>query len=346
MDILLILVVATVAVVLIFDYTNGFHDASNMIATVVASRAMTPIQAVILVGAFHFIGPVLGGTAVANTIGKFVDVSALDSLASMTIILCGLAGAIGWNLLTWWFGIPSSSSHALVGGLTGAVVAAAGPGYVVWGFSQIADGHLTGVTKVLLSLIISPIIGFWMGFGIHRVMGFLVQGARPILNKYLRQFQWLSSAVLSFAHGANDAQKSMGIITMVLLLGGFIEEFRVQLWVIIACATMITLGTITGGWRIVRTVGFGIYKVRPLHAVDAQLTSGAVILAASVVGAPVSTTHVVSSSIMGIGASERPKAVRWNTAKEIVSTWVVTIPGSALMAVITYLVVHVATGVA
>jgi PiT family inorganic phosphate transporter len=264
----------------------------------------------------------------------------------MTIILCGLAGAIGWNLLTWWFGIPSSSSHALVGGLTGAVVAAAGPGYVVWGFSQIADGHLTGVTKVLLSLIISPIIGFWMGFGIHRVMGFLVQGARPILNKYLRQFQWLSSAVLSFAHGANDAQKSMGIITMVLLLGGFIEEFRVQLWVIIACATMITLGTITGGWRIVRTVGFGIYKVRPLHAVDAQLTSGAVIFAASVVGAPVSTTHVVSSSIMGIGASERPKAVRWNTAKEIVSTWVVTIPGSALMAVLTYLVVHVATGVA
>jgi PiT family inorganic phosphate transporter len=177
-------------------------------------------------------------------------------------------------------------------------------------------------------------------------MGFLVQGARPILNKYLRQFQWLSSAVLSFAHGANDAQKSMGIITMVLLLGGFIEEFRVQLWVILACATMITLGTVTGGWRIVRTVGFGIYKVRPLHAVDAQLTSGAVIFAASVVGAPVSTTHVVSSSIMGIGASERPKAVRWNTAKEIVSTWIVTIPGSALMAVLTYLLVHMATGVA
>ncbi|MEN8802373.1 MAG: inorganic phosphate transporter [Thiogranum sp.] len=346
MDILLILVVVTVTIVLVFDYTNGFHDASNMIATVVASRAMTPIQAVILVGAFHFIGPVLGGTAVANTIGKFVDVSALDPLASMTIILCGIVGAIGWNLLTWWFGIPSSSSHALVGGLIGAVVVAAGPGYVVWGFAQVAEGHITGVTKVLLSLIISPIIGFWAGYGIHRLMRFLLRGARPILNKYLRQFQWFSSAVLSFSHGANDAQKSMGIITMVLLLGGFIDEFHVELWVILSCAAMITLGTISGGWRIVRTVGFGIYKVRPLHAVDAQLTSGAVIFGASVIGAPVSTTHVVSSSIMGIGASERPKAVRWNKAKEIVSTWLVTIPGSAFMAVLTYLVVHVTIGVA
>jgi PiT family inorganic phosphate transporter len=346
MDILLILVVATVAIVLVFDYTNGFHDASNMIATVVASRAMTPIQAVILVGAFHFIGPVLGGTAVANTIGKFVDVSALDPLASLTIILCGLVGAIGWNLLTWWYGIPSSSSHALVGGLIGAVVVATGPGYVVWGFGQVAEGHLTGVTKVLLSLIISPIIGFWIGFAIHRLMGLLVQGARPALNRSLRRFQWLSSAALSFSHGANDAQKSMGIITMVLILGGFIDEFQVQLWVILACAAMITLGTISGGWRIVRTVGFGIYKVRPLHAVNAQLTSGAVIFAASVVGAPVSTTHVVSSSIMGIGASERPKAVRWNKAKEILMTWVVTIPGSAIMAVATYLVVRAATAIA
>jgi PiT family inorganic phosphate transporter len=246
--------ISTITVVLIFDYTNGFHDASNMIATVVASRAMTPIQAVIVVGAFHFIGPILGGTAVANTIGKFVDVSMLDSLASMTIILCGLAGAIGWNVLTWYFGIPSSSSHALVGGLTGAVVVAAGPGHVVWGFGELANGHLTGVTKVLLALIISPVIGFWVGFGIHRLMVFLLQGARPVLNKYLRKFQWLSCAMLSFSHGANDAQKSMGIITMVLLLGGFIDEFRVETWVIISCALMITLGTITGGWRIVRTV--------------------------------------------------------------------------------------------
>ncbi len=344
MDTVLLLAIISVIVILLFDVTNGFHDASNMIATVVASRAMTPTQAVLLVGTFHFIGPLLGGTAVANTIGKFVDVSSLETVSSLVIILCGLGGAIFWNMLTWWLGIPSSSSHALVGGLVGAVVVAAGPEHVVWGFAQLGHGEVTGVTKVLLALVLSPLVGFWAGFGIQRLMGFLLQGAKPSLNNRLRQVQWVSAAGLSFSHGANDAQKSMGIITMVLLLGGYITEFVVPMWVILACATMITLGTMMGGWRIVRTVGFGIYKVRPLHAVDAQLTSAAVIFGASVVGAPVSTTHVVSSSIMGIGASERPKAVRWGKAQEIISTWIITIPGSALAAVLLYGVVHLVTG--
>lgn len=345
MDTVLLLAIVSVIVILLFDVTNGFHDASNMIATVVASRAMTPIQAVILVGTFHFIGPILGGTAVANTIGKFVDVSSLEVVSSMTIILCGLSGAIFWNLLTWWFGIPSSSSHALVGGLVGAVVISAGPEYVVWGFGQLLEGKLTGVTKVILALILSPLIGFWAGFWIQRLMGFLLQGAKPSLNHRLRQIQWFSAAGLSFSHGANDAQKSMGIITMVLVLGGYIDEFVVPMWVVLSCAAMITIGTMMGGWRIVRTVGFGIYKVRPLHAVDAQLTSAAVIFGASMIGAPVSTTHVVSSSIMGIGASERPKAVRWGKAQEIVSTWLITIPGAALAAVVVYGLVYVITGV-
>lgn len=188
------------------------------------------------------------------------------------------------------------------------------------GFSQLANGEFTGVTKVVLALVVSPIIGFWAGFWLHRTMRFLLRAARPSANRHLRRFQWVSCAVLSFSHGANDAQKSMGILTMVLLLGGYLDEFIVPMWVIVACALMITLGTVSGGWRIVRTVGFGIYKVRPLHAVDAQLTSGAVIMLASMIGAPVSTTHVVSSSIMGIGSSERPKAVRWAKAKEIVRT--------------------------
>jgi PiT family inorganic phosphate transporter len=336
MDTVLLLAVISIIVILLFDVTNGFHDASNMIATVVASRAMTPIQAVLVVGTFHFIGPLLGGTAVANTIGKFVDVSSLEVVASMTIILCGLGGAIFWNLLTWWFGIPSSSSHALVGGLVGAVVVSAGPQYVVWGFAQLLHGEFTGVTKVILALVLSPLIGFWMGFAIQRLMGFLLQGARPSLNHRLRQVQWLSAAGLSFSHGANDAQKSMGIITMVLVLGGYLDEFSVPLWVVLACATMITVGTMMGGWRIVRTVGFGIYKVRPLHAVDAQITSAIVIFGASMIGAPVSTTHVVSSSIMGIGASERPKSVRWGKAQEIISTWLITIPGAALVAIVLY----------
>ena len=346
MDILLVLAVTAVAVVLLFDYTNGFHDASNIIATVIASRAMTPVQAVIVVAVFEFLGPILGGTAVANTIGSFVDISQMEAVASVSVILCGIVGAITWNLGTWWFGIPSSSSHALVGGLAGAVVVAAGVDYVVWGFTELGQGHMTGVTKVLLALVISPIIGFWAGFAIHRLMSFLLQGARPSANKYLRQVQWFTSAGLAFSHGANDAQKSMGIITMVLLLGGFIPEFHVPFWVILSCAAAITLGILSGGWRIVRTVGFGIYKVRPLHAFDAQLTSASVIFSASMVGAPVSTTHVVSSAIMGIGASERPKAVRWAKAKEIVSTWIVTIPGSATVSVITYYAMHFLTGAA
>jgi PiT family inorganic phosphate transporter len=333
MSAVLILSIVCVVVVVLFDYTNGFHDASNIVATVIASRAMTPIQAVIVVATFEFLGPLLGGTAVANTIGKFVNVSDLDEVRSIVVILAGILAAITWNLGTWWLGIPSSSSHALVGGLCGAVIVAAGPSYVVWGFTELfTHGHVTGVTKVLIGLIISPLVGFWVGFGLHRVAGFLLRGARPVANKYLRRLQWATSAFLAFSHGANDAQKSMGIITMVLVLGGHLEKFVVPFWVIITCASAITLGILSGGWRIVRTVGFGIYKVRPLHALDAQLTSAAVIFGASVLGAPVSTTHVVSSSIMGIGSSERPRAVRWAKAQEIVSTWIVTIPGAGLVA--------------
>ena len=346
MDILVTLAVTAVIVVLVFDYTNGFHDASNIIATVIASRAMTPVQAVIIVAIFEFLGPLLGGTAVANTIGKFISIGDLESLEAVVIILCGIVGAIAWNLGTWWFGIPSSSSHALVGGLVGAVVVSAGVDHVVWGFSELGQGHFTGVTKVLIALVASPVIGFWAGFVIHRLMKFLLRAATPAANKYLRRVQFFTSAGLAFSHGANDAQKSMGIITLVLLLGGFITEFAVPFWVILACASAITLGIMSGGWRIVRTVGFGIYKVRPLHAFDAQLTSASVIFTASMVGAPVSTTHVVSSAIMGIGASERPKAVRWAKARDIVKTWVITIPGSATVAIISYYLVHLVTGAA
>jgi len=344
MDALVMLAVTAVIVVLIFDYTNGFHDASNIIATVVASRAMTPVQAVIIVATFEYLGPLLAGTAVADTIGNFIDIGALQSLDAVAIILCGITGAISWNLLTWWFGIPSSSSHALVGGLVGAVVVSAGAGHVVWGLGELSRGHLTGVTKVLIALVVSPVIGFWAGFMIHRLMKFLLRAATPVANRYLRQVQFLTAAGLAFSHGANDAQKSMGIITMILLLGGFITEFAVPSWVILACASAMTLGILSGGWRIVRTVGFGIYKVRPLHAFDAQLTSAAVILAASMIGAPVSTTHVVSSSLMGIGASERPRAVRWGKAREIVKTWIITIPGSAAVAIISYYLMHLILG--
>jgi PiT family inorganic phosphate transporter len=344
MDTLFVLAVAAIVIVLIFDYTNGFHDAANIIGTIIASRAMTPIQSVIIVGTFEFLGPVLGGTAVANTIGKFITIGDLPPALSLTIVLCGIWGAIFWNMATWWYGIPSSSSHALVGGLIGAVVVSAGSSNVIWGFSELVHGKFTGFTKILLSLIVSPVLGFWAGFFIHRGMRWLMRNEEPSANRWLKRFQFVTAAGLAFSHGANDAQKSMGIITLVLVLGGFVKEFVVPNWVILACAIAIVLGILSGGWRIVRTVGFGIYKVRPLHALDTQLTSGSLILAASIFGAPVSTTHVVSSAIMGIGSSERPKSVRWAKAKEIVSTWVITIPGSAFVSILTYYIVKMFAG--
>lgn len=340
MDTILILAIATMVVVLLFEYTNGFHDAANIIATVIASRAMTPVQAVLVVAFFEFLGPLLGGTAVANTIGKFITLDDLDSVVALTIVLCGLLGAIAWNLLTWWYGIPSSSSHALVGGLAGVVVVAAGGSHVSWGFSELLHGHLTGVAKVFAALILSPIIGFWVGYTLHRIMLFLLRGAHPSINRDLRYLQFVTSAGLAFSHGANDAQKSMGILTLVLLLGGFIPTFEVPFWVMMACSLAITLGILSGGWQIVRTLGFSIYKIRPLHALDSQMTAASVIFASSLAGAPVSTTHVVASSIMGIGASERPKAVRWGKAREIVTTWVITIPGAALMSIGCYFAVQ------
>jgi PiT family inorganic phosphate transporter len=340
MEPLFLLALLAVLIVLVFDYTNGFHDAANIVASVIASRAMTPVQAILVVAVFEFLGPLLGGTAVANTIGKFVDLDGVDAVLALQILVCGLFGAIAWNLLTWWRGIPSSSSHALVGGLAGAVVVSVGADHVAWGFAELAQGHVTGIVKVLAALLLSPLVGFWAGFLLHRFVLGLLRGARPTINRNLRNAQWLTAAGLAFSHGANDAQKSMGILTLVLLLGGFIDEFAVPFWVMLACAVAMTFGILSGGWRIVRTLGFAIYKVRPVHALDSQLTSAGVIFAASALGAPVSTTHVVATSIMGIGASERPKAVRWTKAREIATTWIITIPGAATVSVAGYFLLH------
>lgn len=329
MEPVFVLAIAAVVTVLVFDYTNGFHDAANVVATVIASRAMSPAQAVALVAVFEFLGPLLGGTAVANTIGGFINLGDVPVVLSLGVLVAGLLGAICWNLLTWWWGIPSSSSHALVGGLVGAVVLAVGVDHVQWGFGELAQGRLTGVTKVLLALVLSPVLGFVVGYLLHHLLSLIFRAARPVLNRYLRLAQYVTTAGLAFSHGANDAQKSMGILTLVLVLGGFIPKFEVPFWVMLACAMAMTAGILSGGWRIVRTLGFAVYKVRPLHALDSQLTSAAVIFSASLAGAPVSTSHVVASSIMGIGASERPRSVRWGKAGEIAATWLITLPASA-----------------
>jgi PiT family inorganic phosphate transporter len=308
-----------------------------MVASVVACRAMTPNQAILVVSLFTFLGPLFGGTAVANTVGSLVTLDGLAAENAIQVLLSAAVGAILLNLLTWWRGLPSSSSHALVGGLCGAMLLAAGPDRLVWGWQElIGQGRWTGLTKIVATLLLSPLLGFAVGWLLQRLMRMLLRRARPGINRSLRRSQWFGVAWLAFSHGANDAQKTMAVITLVLVVGGLLPEFNVPFWVILLCASAITLGTASGGWRIIRTVGFGIYRLRPLHAFDSQLASAAVISAAAAVGGPVSTTHVVSSTIMGIGAAERPRAVRWGKAGEILFTWFVTLPAAGGLAALAY----------
>ncbi|MGD8589880.1 MAG: inorganic phosphate transporter [Chromatiales bacterium] len=337
MELTWLLIVACILLLVLFDFTNGFHDTANMVASVVACRAMTPNQAILVVSLFTFLGPLFGGTAVANTVGSLVTLDGLAAENAIQVLLSAAVGAILLNLLTWWRGLPSSSSHALVGGLCGAMLLAAGPDRLVWGWQElIGQGRWTGLTKIVATLLLSPLLGFAVGWLLQRLMRMLLRRARPGINRSLRRSQWFGVAWLAFSHGANDAQKTMAVITLVLVVGGLLPEFNVPFWVILLCASAITLGTASGGWRIIRTVGFGIYRLRPLHAFDSQLASAAVISAAAAVGGPVSTTHVVSSTIMGIGAAERPRAVRWGKAGEILFTWFVTLPAAGGLAALAY----------
>jgi len=334
---MLSVILICIVLLVVFDYSNGFNDTANMVATVVASRAMTPSQAILLVSFFTFLGPVLGGTAVADTVGKFVQLGDLPARDATVTILAGAAGAVTLNFLVWWRGLPSSSSHALVGGLTGSVILAAGTDHVVWGWRQfMSSGELHGLTLIVAALFLSPLAGLAIGWLLHHISRLVLRRAGPGANRNLLRLQWFGAAALAFSHGANDAQKTMGIITLVLLLGGYISNFAVPLWVILLCATSITLGTASGGWRIIRTVGFGIYRLRPIHAFNSQLSAASVIFFAAVFGGPVSTTHVVSSSIMGVGAADRPRSVRWGKAAEIVFTWLITLPVSASLAMLYY----------
>ncbi len=327
------LLVLTIGLLLFFDLTNGFHDTANMIGTVVATQAMTPVQAMLLVSLFTLLGPFLGGTAVADVLGEFVRLDDLPARFGVTVILSGTLGAVSWNLLTWRYGLPSSASHALVGGLIGAVLVATDPQHVAWGWQALREhGQWLGVSKIVAALLFSPLIGMALGFVLLRLARLLLRRARPRINRRLRQAQWLGTAGLAFAYGSNDAQKSMGVITLVLLLGHRIDHFEVPVWVILACIASITVGASFGGWRIVRTLGFGIYRLRPLHSLTSQLASAGVISGAALLGGPVSTTHVVSSSIMGVGAGERPRGVRWGKAGEILFTWVVTLPCAGAVA--------------
>lgn len=320
---------------LVFDFSNGFHDAANVVATIIVTGALSPVRALTIAALCEFIGPFLFGTAVAKTIGKgIVDPASFsaDTLAvSVSVLVAALIGAIAWNLITWWFGLPSSSSHAVVGGLIGAVSIAHGLRMIRW----------DGVLFVFAALIASPLVGLAFGWVFFRVTRFLVERARatPKATLFFNNMQVVSSICLALSHGANDAQKSMGIITMALVILGVLPSFAIPFWVVTSCAAAIAAGTATGGWKIIKTMGAKICRLRSIHAFCAQASSASVILVAALVGGPVSTTHVVSSSIMGAGSGQRLSAVRWTVAADIITAWFITIPASAAMSAGVFLVI-------
>ena len=331
---MLTLVLVVIITALVFEFINGFHDTANSIATVVATKVLSPGSAVSLAAVMNLIGA-LTGTAVAATIATgIVNTDVVE--ASSQVILCALLGGITWNLLTWRLGIPSSSSHALIGGLLGAVLAATG----------IGDWQMDGIlTKVLLPLVGSPVVGFVVGLLLMALLFNVFRRAHPgRLNAVFRRLQVLSAAYMAFSHGSNDAQKTMGIITLALVTVGAIEEFHVPLWVILASATAISLGTAAGGWRIIKTMGTKVVKLDPVHGFAAETSAALVILGASRLGVPVSTTHVISSAIMGVGAATHFKQVRWIVARSIGIAWILTIPAAGLVAALTYFVAHLFVG--
>lgn len=314
-----------IVVALAFDFMNGFHDAANSIATIVSTRVLKPQYAVAWAAFFNFIAFMFFGLHVANTIGRgIVDVGVVDHF----VVLSALIAALAWNIITWYYGIPSSSSHALIGGLIGAAFVKAGTGSLEW--------H--GITKVLVSIVLSPMLGFFLAFMMMGIVGRILFRANPAkVHTASRKMQLVSAALYSIGHGGNDAQKTMGIIAVLLYTSGHMQgEFHVPLWVVLSCQVAMGIGTLFGGWRIVETMGLKIAKLNPLGGCCAE-TSGAITLfLATALGAPVSTTHTITGSIMGVGAINKLSAVRWGVAKNIVTAWVLTIPATGLISAATW----------
>ncbi len=327
------------ALALAFALTNGFHDASNAIATLVTTRGARPSQAISLSAVFNMLGALLVGTAVADTIAGIVAVTGESAIA---VVGSALAGATAWNLLTWWRGLPSSSGHALVGGLVGAGLAEGGVDAINWGG---LDGwRPVGVFGVLIALAISPVIGLVFGFLVLRLLKSALRRGTRALRRPMKASEWGMSAALSFSHGSNDAQKAMGVVAVLLLADGRISSLEVPLWVKVACGATLTLGTAMGGWRIVKTIGQRIFGLHPIDGLASQTASTAVILGSSFAGAPVSTTQVVASSVIGVGGGRRRwRHIRWPIVREMALAWLITIPASAALAALALVVWRWAT---
>nr|WP_321467704.1 inorganic phosphate transporter [uncultured Desulfobulbus sp.] len=331
MDLIFALLVLVVILVAVFDFTNGFHDAADMVATAIASRAMKPGMAIGIVTCFTFIAPFTVGLAVANTVGTFVDVGAVSTIEGESLVIAALLAAVSYNLVTWWLGFPSSSSNSLAGGLVGAGLYTVGIAHIDWGITALQNGHLQGMTKVVAGLFVSPFLGFVIGFLTMKLFLRLLSRATKKLTRLFIVSQYLSVAWLGFSHGANDAQKGMAIIGMMLLASGVTTEFAVPVWAIFLCASAITLGTLFGGWRIIKTLGFDLFRVKIIHSVANQLGAALINSIATLSGAPTSTTQVVTATLLGNGAAEKPQHVKWQTARGIVAGWFMNVPTSILL---------------
>lgn len=311
-------VILVISLALIFDFLNGVHGSSNILATMISSRAFRPWAALTLTALAEFVGPFIFGLAVARTIGS--EVFKANSI-DLHVLIAALIGAILWNLMTWFLHLPSSSSQGLIGGLLGAVLVSAGMGAVKAG----------GLIKVFAALFAAPLIGFGLGFIFTRLLYYLVKGASPRINEFFKHSQLITALGLALSHGANDAQKAMGIIVLSMVIGGVLPDFHVPFWVVAICAAGMALGTSLSGWRFIRRLGGRFYKIRPVHSFSAQASSAIVILFSSLAGWPVSTTQVASSAIIGVGSSERLGKVRWGAAGEILIAWLLTIPATGLI---------------
>jgi PiT family inorganic phosphate transporter len=318
------IVVGLITVALVFDYINGFHDAANSIATVVSTRVLSPGKAVVWAAFFNFVAAFTFGTAVANTVGAgMIDIH----VVTFSVIFAGLFGAIIWDLITWYYGLPTSSSHALVGGYAGAAVAKAGFGAIVAG----------GWTKTIIFIFLSPLIGLAAGLGLMVGIHWLFRWTPPSrVDRWFRRLQLLSAAFFSLNHGANDAQKTMGIIAGVLFTAGYIQTFHIPFWVVLIAHTAIGLGTLAGGWRIIHTMGSKITKLQPVGGFAAETGAALALMTATLIGVPVSTTHAITGAIVGVGSTRRLSAVRWGVAGQIVWAWVLTIPAAFTVAAVTY----------
>ncbi len=332
----LALVVLIIAVALLFDFINGFHDAANSVATVVATRVLTPLQAVVWAAFFNFISAFSFGTGVAKTVGAgMVELSVVTPY----VILCGLIGAIVWDLITWWFGLPTSSSHALFGGYAGAAMARVA---YLKGLGSAGQALVwSGWIKTLAFMVLAPLIGMGLAYVYLIAIYWLFRHSSPKkMDIYFRRLQLLSAAAYSYSHGTNDAQKTMGLITGVLFTAGYLKSFVVPVWVILAAHAAIALGTLSGGWRIVHTMGTRITRLRPRGGFAAETAAASSILLSTLLHVGVSTTHVITGAIAGVGSIQRPKAVRWSVAAKIVWAWVFTIPAAAVVAWMAYSLMH------